>query len=265
MTKKMDLTGKRFGDWTVLYEVQSPCNSRKWMCRCVCGNERAVYQTNLIRGLSTGCRCRTSKETAVRMTIHGKTGTRLYVVWCDMRRRCYDEESSSYSNYGGRGITVCDEWLGDGGFMRFHSWAYSHGYDENAPKGECTLERIDNNGNYSPDNCCWTSLKRQAQNKRNTHIVTFGKQQSLSDFCEEYGVSRTLASERLQRGWSPAEVMFFEPKDMSNHIEYNGEVHSQREWAKIFGVSKSSFQYRLSHGWTFEQAAGLESPPPHNR
>lgn len=232
------------------------------MCRCVCGVEKTVFQTNLTRKLSTGCGCKARAKTGDRARTHGKRHTRLYVVWCGMRRRCYVESDISYPHYGGRGITVCDEWLGKDGFQNFWDWAYATGYDENAPSWECTIDRIDVNGNYEPSNCRWVNREVQSRNKTNTSYVQFGNERlPLVDYCAKYGVSPTLATDRFKRGWTPAEVMFFEPKDMSSHIEYNGEVHSQREWAKIFGVSKSSFQYRLSHGWTFEQAVGIEPPP----
>lgn len=262
MKEKLDLTGKQFGDWTVLYEEPQEGYVRKWRCRCVCGAEKTVYQGNLTQGKSHGCGCAARKLTGERARTHGKRNTRLYVVWCDMRSRCYRQGDRSYKNYGARGITVCDEWLGKKGFQNFWEWAYANGYDDNAPKGECTLDRIDVNGNYCPENCRWVNTSAQMRNRTDTHWVEFGGEVlPLVDFCEKYGVSQTLACDRFLRGWTPAEVMFFPPKYLPKMIEYNGETRTQRGWAKYFGIDHRKLQYRLKHGWTFEQAIGIAPPP----
>ena len=109
-------------------------------------------------------------------------------------------------------------------------------------------------------------MSAQARNKQDTFWVDFdGERLALPDFCEKYGIATHLAYDRLRRGWTPAEVIFFNPKNMNGSIEYNGEVKTARAWAKQYGIPKSSFQYRLTHGWTFEQAAGLVPPPPKYR
>lgn len=179
-----------------------------------------------------------------------------------MRRRCYSSNQSHYKYYGGRGIKVCDEWLGKDGFQNFWNWSYSNGYDENALFGECTLDRIDVNGDYCPDNCRWVGLDAQANNKQNTHWVNFdGEVLSLTEFCNKHGISEHLARERFNRGWTPAEVVFFRPKNVNGAIEYNGEVKTARAWAKQYGIPKSTFQHRITHGWSFEQAVGIAPPP----
>lgn len=262
MKEKLDLTGKQFSDWTVLYEDSPAGNRRRWMCRCVCGTEKSVWQGNLTQGKSHGCGCVTRMQFGERARKHGKRHTKLYNIWSLMRRRCYDEADASYKNYGARGITVCEEWLGEDGFQNFWDWSYANGYDEDAPRGKCTIDRIDVNGRYSPDNCRWVDMRVQARNKQHNRLVEFGDDvMPLVEFCEKYGVSMSLAFERFQRGWSPAEVMFFNPKDMNGSIEYNGEVNTARGWARRYGIPKSTFQYRITHGWTFEQAIGIS---PHS-
>lgn len=266
MREKIDITGMQFGDWTVLYEEPKEGYDRIWRCRCVCGTEKSVFQGNLTQGKSKGCGCSARDRLSDINRTHGKRHTRLYNVWCNMRRRCYSSNNSHYKYYGGRGIKVCDEWLGKNGFQNFWDWAYSNGYDEDAPHGECTIDRIDVNGNYCPENCQWINSSKQMRNRTDTHWVEFdGEVLSLAEFCDKYGISQSLASARLQRGWTPAEVMFFNAKNMNGSIEYNGEVKTARAWAKQYGIPKSSFQYRLTHGWTFEQAAGLVPPPPKYR
>ena len=266
MKELINLSGRKFGDWIVLYESPKRGNARMWHCRCICGKEKDVYQGNLIHGRSLGCRCSASNRLAERKMTHGLTDSRLYGVWQNMKRRCYDSSSVSYQNYGGRGIGICKDWLGENGFSKFYEWSVNNGYCAEAPRGDCTIDRIDVNGNYCPENCRWVSLQEQSRNKRSTKWIEYeGETISLAEFCEKYGVSVSLASERLARGWSPAEVLFFHPKNVNGAIEYNGEVKTARAWAKQYGIPKSSFQYRITHGWTFEQAAGLVPPPPKYR
>lgn len=118
---------------------------------------------------------------------HGKSNTRLYGVWSGMKDRCYNKNCKGYHHYGGRGIVVCDEWKDD--FMSFYSWAMAAGYDETAPRGRYTIERKDNDGPYSPENCRWATIQEQERNKRNNiHVKVDGKAKILKQFCEEKGL-----------------------------------------------------------------------------
>ncbi len=158
--RKIDLKGQRFGRWTVVEYA----GKQQWLCVCDCGATRNVEGGSLRRGLSTSCGCKAQEITTERNMLHGLSRTRLYCVWKSMKSRCYQSSSTSYPNYGGRGICVCDEWLHD--FKAFYEWAMANGYDPNAPRGECTIDRIDVNGNYEPSNCQWISNSEQAKNKR---------------------------------------------------------------------------------------------------
>lgn len=154
-----DLTGKKFGRLTVIKYL----GASKWLCICECGNEKAISQDCLVRRGTKSCGC-LQREAAARVgTRHGGSKTRLYRVWQSMKTRCTHPSHRSYKNYGGRGIKVCDEWLD---FAEFEKWALSSGYMPDAPKGVCTLDRIDVDGNYEPSNCRWVSVKEQNLNKR---------------------------------------------------------------------------------------------------
>lgn len=115
---------------------------------------------------------------------HGKSNTRLYRIWSNMKDRCYNPNCRNYKHYGGRGIVMCDEWRHD--FSAFYEWSMATGYDETAPRGQFTIERNDNNGPYSPDNCRWATIKEQENNKRSNRLVTInGVTKTLSQWCEE--------------------------------------------------------------------------------
>ena len=134
---------------------------------------------------------------------HGMSRTRIFNVYRDMINRCYNHNDVSYIHYGARGVTVCDEWLGDKGVKEFCEWSYKNGYDENATRGQCTLDRIDPNGDYRPENCRWVSMSVQANNKRNNNYYTIdGVTKTLSEWCREYGnLCVQSVYNRLQRGW----------------------------------------------------------------
>ena len=171
MGKLVDLTGQKFGRLTVIERAGKTAHGEhaKWLCRCECGNVITAASNNLRSGNTTSCGCFQS-EIASKMGManktHGKSRTRLHKVWAGMIARCYDPGKPYYKHYGGRGITVCDEWRND--FQAFHDWAMANGYDPNAPFGKCTIDRIDVDGNYCPENCRWVSMKVQSSNRRNS-------------------------------------------------------------------------------------------------
>lgn len=133
---------------------------------------------------------------------HGLSRTRIYGVYRDMYNRCCNEKDISYSFYGERGISICDDWIGEDGFLVFRKWAYENGYNENAKRGECTLDRIDPNGNYCPENCRWVDSITQQNNKRNNIYYTIdGVTKTLSEWCRDYeNLCVQSVYERLKRG-----------------------------------------------------------------
>lgn len=172
----MDLTGQKFGRWTVI-ERSIPRYNKKggvegmWRCICDCGTERIVLQASLINGKSKSCGCLNREITSSKLKKHGYSNSNcnLYSIWNGIKYRCYCENSEDYKNYGGRGIIVCSEWLRD--FKAFYDWSIDNGYkNEKGDNGIniLTLDRIDTNGNYEPSNCRWVTNKIQAQNKRMT-------------------------------------------------------------------------------------------------
>lgn len=186
-----DMTGQRFGRLVVLGRAEQS----KWRCRCDCGNEVAILGGNLQKGFTKSCGCLNSELSADRKTIHGGYGTRLYKEWSSIKDRCYRPKTAGYDRYGGRGITMCDEWLDN--FGAFRDWAMANGY-----RDDLTIDRKDNNGPYSPENCRWITLKEQQNNRSNNTLITcWGRTQTLQQWADETKISRHTISARLKRGW----------------------------------------------------------------
>ena len=164
-----DLTGQKFGRLTAIeFRGTNKSGNALWLCKCDCGNETVVRGGSLKNGHTKSCGCLKSELDSKKMkkmlTKHGLFNHRLYGVWSSMKERCYNPKGAEYLAYGGRGIDVCDEWKDD--FKAFYDWAISHGYDENAPRGQCTIDRINNDKGYNPENCRWVPMLVQASNRR---------------------------------------------------------------------------------------------------
>ena len=189
-----DITGNRYGYWTVLRKdvVHPGKRNSYWICECQCGTIKSVTRSSLVNGESLSCGCRPSESRKGINATHGMSRTRIYKEWLLMKHRC--KTNSDYSRYYiDKGIKVCDEWENE--FVAFNDWALSHGYSD-----DLTIDRIDNDKGYSPDNCRWVTRAEQARNKTNNIFVEYnGKSWCLRTLCAHVGFPYKLAHRRYTR------------------------------------------------------------------
>lgn len=205
--KLIDLTGQHFGRLTVINRAPSLNGATRWNCRCDCGVEKVIRASELRSGSTLSCGCYDREMSSLKNTKHGKYGTRPYRIWRSMKTRCYNPNHSWYKRYGGRGIAVCNEWRDD--FMSFYNWAMSNGYQD-----DLTIDRIDNDKGYSPDNCRWISVKKQQNNRCSNRSITInGITKNVSEWCEYCGLPKSRVKERLRRGWTPEEAFGFKSRE----------------------------------------------------
>lgn len=188
------IIGKKFGLLTVKsYHHSNKNGGTWWLCECDCGKEKVVYRGNLTSGDTISCGCYHKAHNSEYGFKHGKSKDKMYKIWSGMVQRCTNPNASNYKRYGGRGITVCDEWRNNP--KLFIDWAYSHGY-----KNGLTLDRIDNDSGYSPNNCRWITPKQQSENSRASKMITYnGITHNISDWSKILGVNRETLRYRISK------------------------------------------------------------------
>lgn len=201
MGKNKIYIGERFGSLVVVEDKGIKKNANGyphhiWLCQCDCGNIREAKSEYLNNGRTNNCGCLTSNKLSESSKKHGMVNTRLYRTWKHMKYRCHNPNEPKFYNYGGRGITVCDEWQT---FTTFCEWALKNGYSD-----DLTLDRIDVNGNYEPNNCRWVDYKKQANNTRRNRNITYkGITKTLTEWGEFMGINAsTLRYRLLNLNWS---------------------------------------------------------------
>jgi hypothetical protein len=209
MSNFVDLTGKRFGRLTVIALIEKASRKGKrteYQCRCDCGNIKSITGSSLTTGNTKSCGCMKKERFHNLITKHGLSKTRLYIIWKHIVQRCENKNVERYKDYGGRGIRICEEWRREPEL--FVKWAVANGY-----KDGLSIDRINVNGNYCPENCRWVALKTQSQNKRNNRLFTIeGETHCLSEWAQILGIPYETLRSRLKVGMSFEQAVCKEAK-----------------------------------------------------
>ena len=258
--------GQKFGKLTVIEfdhkEVHYLKNGNMqcaymYKFQCECGNICIKDKVRVVNGMTQSCGCLHREKMDIinkNNSTHRLSKTRLYRLWATIKARCYNSKFPNFNIYGGRGIAMCEEWRNN--FMSFHDWAFANGYDETAKRGECTIDRVDVNGNYEPSNCRWVDIKAQSRNRRNNNIITYnGETHCIAEWAEILGIDKGLIIDRLDYGWS-VEKTFKTP--INNHLlkyTFKNKTQLLSEWAKELNIPLATLRIRLQDlKWTIEKA-----------
>jgi hypothetical protein len=195
-----DLTGKKFGRLTVIkYEYTTKHKKAVWSCSCLCGNIANIIGSSLMNGRTKSCGCLANEMTSKRLKVHGMTESGEFETWCNMKARCYNPNIKQYKDWGGRGITVCQEWLDS--FEQFYVDMGPR------PSSEYSIDRIDNDGNYCKENCRWATRREQGNNTRSNLLIPYGgKTQNLTDWSIELKIKYSTLAGRIGKGWTIEEA-----------------------------------------------------------
>lgn len=256
-------SGKRIGRLTLIEKNRIPSTHGHtvggWLCRCDCGNEKVIrtYALGLEKGRTQSCGCYQREMTSKRSSSSDGDSRksskyfRLYTAWCNMKARCYSEGNDDYQNYGGRGIKVCADWKNN--YLSFKDWALKNGFDYRKTSQEQSIDRIDVNGDYRPDNCRWTDLQTQASNKTsNIYVWLDGRRYTQQEIAKKYHMGHKTIAYRINQGWDTEKVIAaaYQNLDSSNqlHITINGETKTLVEWSKVSGVKEPTLRSRYMRG-----------------
>lgn len=191
--KKIDLVGKRFGKLVVIKPIITENKNRAWECVCDCGNTKVILGCNLTGGKSNSCGCARVDSMKKIMTTHGGSGTKLYSIFKGMFQRCYNEKNPAYHYYGGKGVKICSEWKDN--FSNFREWSLLNGYNETN-----TIDRINPNGDYCPENCRWVSMQVQQNNKLNSaFLIIDGEKLTVSEWAEKNKTNKATLYSKIHR------------------------------------------------------------------
>lgn len=265
-----NLIGEKHGKLEVI--GKSDRGRSWWICKCECGNVVELLAHRFYDYKSCGC---LEKENKLHLTDHTKTHgmskSRLYSIWCKVKERCNNPNIEHYNRYGGRGIRICQEW--EHSFESFKKWAYESGFRDSSTGKEQSLDRIDVNGNYEPDNCRWITQKEQFKNTtRNVYIDCNGTKMVLCDFCEKYDIKyHKFVVRYMKKGLSADEIVrvwnfnhdkhdgYYSVKEASNY--YDVTTYSIMKWIK----KKQLKAEKIGNSWFIPIGQEIKRPVNRNK
>lgn len=248
MSKFIDLTGQRFGRLIVIERVVDKERENKqhttfWKCICDCGGQIVCFRNHLLDGHIRSCGCLHDENAKTSNKIHGLYHTRINAIWRNMIQRCTNPKNQKYYRYGGRGITVCEEWRK---FENFYNWSIENGYDESLNAKQCTIDRKDNDGDYCPENCRWTTSSVQSGNRSDNVYLTFnGETHSSPEWEKIVGIPSKVISGRKRKGWTDEKCLTTPVRENYKKVICDNIIYSSiTECAKKYNVS-----YTTMSGW----------------
>lgn len=255
-SRTMDLAGKKFGRLTPIKRI----DLKRWLSNCECGGTAISATQSLVSGHAKSCGCLAREMARDMKRTHGASNTRAHNTWNGIIQRCTNPNTPQYDDYGGRGISVCDEWRDFANFLS----------DMGQPPKGCSIERKDNNAGYSKANCIWADRKTQQRNRRVVELIELnGEKRCLSEWAEIYGLPQHLVLSRVfALKWSPEEALGIQPRKrasrdryisrQSHWVKHGGKSMYLEEWCRELGLNSKTVHTRIARGATDLQALGLE-------
>lgn len=250
--RRLDITGMKSGKLTAVEKIGYDTDKdgkrfALWKCECECGGIGIFNQHKIVSKSVKSCGCMRNRE-HYRSIQHGMSQTRIYRTYCGMKARCDNPNDQHYKDYGGRGIKICNYWRGIMGFTHFYEWAMKNGY-----RDDLTIDRIDVNGDYEPNNCRWATNEQQQTNKRDNvwHIVD-GQRMLMKEISKKYNIPEVTIRGRMARGMTAQEAVYYrQPEKYS--ITYHGITKPVSEWSKETGIRKGVLIYRIKNNYPEEK------------
>lgn len=216
----VNYVGERFGILVVVEELMRVRRDRCFLVQCDCGNRTYAGYDSLMNGKES-CGCLNKAKNGSHFVTHGLTRHPLYSTWCNIKCRCTNPNTDSYKDYGGRGITICEEWKND--FKKFYDWCIESGWQRHL-----SVDRIDNDGHYEPSNCRITTLEVQSRNKRNNIWIEYqGERLVVTDWCKRLGINETTVYNRIINGMNPVDALTKEVRPNNFHINKIKKISSR--------------------------------------